>query len=490
MVGRGFGSEGWGSVERSGVLHGSPALVSRRGARFVTQEPRPGGRQTKGRSRAEALSQELDRAWAEPLPARRQHSSSPVSCCVRQTVSSPARLRGPSVRPRAASPWLPAFPTANFSDSEEGLFTSSEIQKLMRIEYDRAQRYGYPMVLMLVEVDRLEYLHDLYGYESKEEILHAVIGQLRGLTRESDFLGCMSNERVLAAFPHTPERAAGYIAGRLLHGSRSLQFESGGRRIRITLSVGIAVSDPDRVLTFDEFFAEAHDSLSFAIRAGGDRYVRREPATHLIESLRHELEEEAEALRESTRLSSTELPTLPRTASRTSPPGSRSFPEPVRARPPTRPRFRRSSTSRRGRERAGPCALRRARGTPAGDHAPRAGHDRPRAGAAGGCPGDRHGSGRRGPPGARRPARAPQSTSSRRCSIKPRRTSAPSLPPSRSTPASHPSTARSRASMTRNRTTRGRRNAYYPVRGQQGSAEGHPQARSAQAFRRGIGSRD
>lgn len=193
---------------------------------------------------------------------------------------------------------MTSFTTANFSDSEEGLFSPQEIQWLMRIEYERAQRYGYPMVLMLVEVDRIEYLHDLYGYESKEEILHAVIGQLRRLTRESDFLGCMRDERILAAFPHTPERAAGQIAGRLLQGSRSLQFESGGRRIRITLSVGVAVSDPDRVLPFDDFYDEAHDALLFAIRAGGDRYVRREPATHLIESLRTELEEEAEALRE------------------------------------------------------------------------------------------------------------------------------------------------------------------------------------------------
>ena len=190
------------------------------------------------------------------------------------------------------------FPTANFSDSEEGLFSPPEIQRLMRIEYDRAQRYSYPMVLMLVEVDRLEYLHDLYGYDSKEEILHAVIGQLRGLTRESDFLGCMQDERVLAAFPHTPEKAAGHIAGRLLQGSRSLLFESSGRRIRITLSIGIAVSDPERLLSFEEFNAEAHAALQFAIRAGGDRYVRREPATHLIESLREELEEEAQFLRE------------------------------------------------------------------------------------------------------------------------------------------------------------------------------------------------
>jgi diguanylate cyclase (GGDEF)-like protein len=202
------------------------------------------------------------------------------------------------------------YPTANFSDSQQGLFTPDEIQQLMRIEYERALRYEYPISLMVVGVDRLDYLHDLYGYESREEILQAVVGQLRSITRASDFLGCMVDDRMMALFPHTEERASDAIAGRLLRGTRSLTFESGGRTLRVTLSAGITTATPGGEASFEEFAESAQDGLAFAMEWGGDRYARREAASDLIENLREELEVEAQLLREQQKSLGTPLPVI------------------------------------------------------------------------------------------------------------------------------------------------------------------------------------
>ena len=136
------------------------------------------------------------------------------------------------------------FPTVNFSDSEAGLFTPAEIRRLMRIEFERAVRYDYPIVCTLIEVDRLESLHDLYGYESKEEILNSVIGLMRSMTRSSDFLGCMRDNRLMATFPHTHREVAAKLAERLLQGVRKLRFDSDGRTLRSTLSIGISYCEP------------------------------------------------------------------------------------------------------------------------------------------------------------------------------------------------------------------------------------------------------
>lgn len=201
-------------------------------------------------------------------------------------------------------------PTANFSESERGLFTPDEIQRLMRIEYERALRYEYPISLMVVGVDRLDYLHDLYGFESREEILHAIVAQLRSITRACDFLGCMVDDRMMAMFPHTPERASDGIAGRLLRGSRGLTFESDGRKLRVTLSAGIATATPGKDISFEEFLESATDGLRFAMDWGGDRYARREAATDLIENLREELESEAQLLREQQLRVSTPVPRI------------------------------------------------------------------------------------------------------------------------------------------------------------------------------------
>lgn len=207
-----------------------------------------------------------------------------------QLSPPPADSRGRSPAP------MTGFPTANFSDSEQGLFSPLEIQRLMRIEFERARRYSHPIALMLIEVDRVDQIHNLYGFESKEEILHAVIGLLRSVTRASDFLGCMVDDRIMAVFPHTPEPAARALAGRLLSGSRKLDFRSDGRRLQATLSIGVSLYQIGDETAFEEFVRAAEDALRFAVESGGDRYVQRESALDLIQRLKGDLDREAEAL--------------------------------------------------------------------------------------------------------------------------------------------------------------------------------------------------
>ncbi len=191
---------------------------------------------------------------------------------------------------------MKGFPPARFSESEQGLFTPREIRHLMRIEFERAMRYEYPLVLMLAEIDRLEYLHDLYGFESREEILQAVVSKLRSMTRESDFLGCLMGNRVMAVFPHTSLGAARALAGRFLRSVRQLTFQSDGRTIRSTLSIGMSFADPGRATTYEQWFQDAEEALAFANDSGGDRFVQRESATDLIQGLREDLEREAQRL--------------------------------------------------------------------------------------------------------------------------------------------------------------------------------------------------
>ena len=190
---------------------------------------------------------------------------------------------------------MSGFPTANFSDSAQGLFTEDEIRSLMRIEYERAARYDYAVALMLIDVDRIEYLHDLYGYESKEEILQAIIQLLRGVTRASDFLGCMNEGKLMALFPHTGQEAGMALAERLLVGSRRLKFESGTRTLRTTLSIGLVIATAEPV-PWEDFVETADHALAYAIDSGGDRYVMREGAEELLDRLRADIEEEEAAL--------------------------------------------------------------------------------------------------------------------------------------------------------------------------------------------------
>lgn len=171
---------------------------------------------------------------------------------------------------------MPEFQYARFSEHGQGLFTPAEIERLMRIEFDRAQRHKFPIVCMLIAVDRLVHLQDLYGHESKDEILQAVIGVLRAATRDSDYLGFMHDDRLLAVFPHTAPESAGLLARRLLAGARKLRFERDGRTVRISLSIGIAHNRHQGTLSFDTLVGVAEEGLAVADAAGGDRFVETE----------------------------------------------------------------------------------------------------------------------------------------------------------------------------------------------------------------------
>lgn len=165
------------------------------------------------------------------------------------------------------------------SSADKSLFSLAQIQHLMRVEFNRAQRYGYPISCIMVAIDRLGHLRDLYGYEAKEEIVDSVIGLMKGATRSSDFLGRMADDRLLAVIPHTGGQGLSSMCDRLLANTRKLEFQSDGRTIPITLAIGGSydgsddggVTSAQRTMFFDALLQASEEGLEDAVAAGGDR---------------------------------------------------------------------------------------------------------------------------------------------------------------------------------------------------------------------------
>ena len=168
--------------------------------------------------------------------------------------------------------------SAQFHDGDPALFSLSQIMHLMRIEFGRAQRYGYPLSVLVISVDRLGHLRDLYGYESKEAVLEEVARLLKAETRTCDFLGRMADDRLMAVVPHTGADGLTVLNERLLKGVRGIQFESDGKRIAIAISIGAAsMQDGAKTLFFDQLVGAAERALEEASAAGGDRAAAGDP---------------------------------------------------------------------------------------------------------------------------------------------------------------------------------------------------------------------
>lgn len=172
-------------------------------------------------------------------------------------------------------------PKGDVARSTEGtdssLFSLSQIMHLMRVEFARSQRYGYPLACLLVSVDRLAELRDHYGYDAKEAILDEVVRILQESTRGCDYLGRLADDKLLAIIPHTPQDGLDILARRMLEGVRDLGFQAEGQDVDVSVSIGGSLSEGGRTMFFDTLLAAAEGALAESHHGGGGRYVHRDP---------------------------------------------------------------------------------------------------------------------------------------------------------------------------------------------------------------------
>lgn len=165
------------------------------------------------------------------------------------------------------------------AQNEPEIFSLAQILHLMRVEFARSQRYGYPLACLLIAVDGLGHVRDAYGYEAKQAVLDEIARLLRAETRSCDFLGRLMDDRLLAVIPHTSADGARVLGERLLGGVRQLSFESEGQRIPVTISIGSTHNGAGDNLFFDAMLQAGEGALQEASSAGGDRLVLRDPGT-------------------------------------------------------------------------------------------------------------------------------------------------------------------------------------------------------------------
>lgn len=158
------------------------------------------------------------------------------------------------------------------SGERRALYSVAQIQHLLRVEHQRAQRYRYPLACLIVSIDQLGSVRDRLGYESKEQVLESVVTLLQHGLRASDFLGRTADDRLLVVVPHTGAAGMRQLGERLLAEARALtplQAEVG----RLSLSLGWAATDGAPQAYHDMLLADAETAHAEAVALGGDRSV-------------------------------------------------------------------------------------------------------------------------------------------------------------------------------------------------------------------------
>ena len=150
------------------------------------------------------------------------------------------------------------------------MFSYTQILHLLKIEFARARRYQYQLSCVLIEVDRLGSLGDLYGSVVRDQVEDAVADLLNRYSRSCDFVGRLG-ERFVVVLPHTDAKGAQLLAQRLHDRIAGLDVRVDGRVLRISASLGVASQDnTEDSIFFDAVLKSAEAVLKDLVSRGGD----------------------------------------------------------------------------------------------------------------------------------------------------------------------------------------------------------------------------
>ncbi|MFK7742033.1 MAG: GGDEF domain-containing protein [Planctomycetota bacterium] len=153
------------------------------------------------------------------------------------------------------------------------LFSQAQILHLMKNEFARARRHGMPMGVVMMQVDRLAQLVDLYGSALRLTVKDAVARLVREKTRGSDLLGTTNDDRYLLVMPHTDLGQTRIVAERLHQLFNEVDVRVDGRALQLTVSIGMTSCDDQGTLFFDTLLSQTETALEYAERYGGDQVI-------------------------------------------------------------------------------------------------------------------------------------------------------------------------------------------------------------------------
>jgi diguanylate cyclase (GGDEF)-like protein len=159
-------------------------------------------------------------------------------------------------------------------DSLTGLYNRWYVMEKIDSEMNRAMRHGYPMSVLMLDLDHFKSINDSYGHPAGDAVLKSVGQVLKDSCRVYDVAGRYGGEEFCIVLPETKVGGTTTVAERIRERLASTPQTVGQKSIIVTASIGIAgvdsVSD-DGVLSASALVERADRALYAAKHHGRNR---------------------------------------------------------------------------------------------------------------------------------------------------------------------------------------------------------------------------
>jgi diguanylate cyclase (GGDEF)-like protein len=158
------------------------------------------------------------------------------------------------------------------TDSLTGIANRRALDRALERELVRARHYGYPLALVMIDVDSFKQYNDTYGHLAGDQRLRAVARLLTQCVRDIDFVARYGGEEFVIILPDTNRQQALQVAEQIRRSAEAEYTGSLNGQVipGYTLSMGVAVFPEDAQTPAELLLAADYAELT-AKRTGKNR---------------------------------------------------------------------------------------------------------------------------------------------------------------------------------------------------------------------------
>ncbi|HVM11619.1 MAG TPA: diguanylate cyclase [Actinomycetota bacterium] len=160
----------------------------------------------------------------------------------------------------------------SITDGLTGVWNRRYLQLTLGKELERAQRFGRPVSVLMIDIDHFKLVNDLHGHHVGDEVLIEVTRRIMSTIRSQiDSLARYGGEEFIVVLPETPREGAKVVAEKILTVVRQSPFaEEAAGGFSLTVSIGVACYPEDGTVA-EELIRVADIAMYRAKESGRDR---------------------------------------------------------------------------------------------------------------------------------------------------------------------------------------------------------------------------
>ena len=113
--------------------------------------------------------------------------------------------------------------------------------EMAEAEMARSSRYGKPLSILMVDIDRFKEINDAYGHPAGDRVLQSLCATCKIVLRAFDIVGRWGGDEFAILLPETPPVTAAQVAERLRGAIESTGVSSAGHSpLYFSVSIGCA----------------------------------------------------------------------------------------------------------------------------------------------------------------------------------------------------------------------------------------------------------